>query len=137
MLHRRREAVDDAAADGDLSDMPSIVPTILAIIYVDLAVPALAAGGDAAVLAGAGRRRAAGAIRVTQRAVNNLLRPVGTEASRTQTAPPSITAAIVERGARTILIVAAALFIAWAWDVDLGARGARPERARPHVRGRP
>ena len=120
ILNRRRDAVADAAADGDLSDMPSTVPTILAIIYVvSLYLLWLQSAMRLfwlALVIGV----LIGAIRVTQRAVNNLLRPVGSEASR-EPGPPSITAALVERGARAVLIVAAAAVIAWAWNVDLGA----------------
>jgi small-conductance mechanosensitive channel len=120
---RRRAAVDEAAADGDLSDMPSIVPTVFFTIYATLVYLLWLQGAMKlfwlALLAGL----LPAAVRVTQRAVDNILRPVGTEISHAPSAPPSVTAAIVERGARTFLIVAAALVIVWAWDIDLSELG--------------
>jgi small-conductance mechanosensitive channel len=120
ILNRRRDALADAAADGDLSDMPSTVPTILAIIYVvSLYLMWLQSAMRLfwlTLVVGV----LVGAVRVTQQAVNNLLRPVGSEASR-EPGPPSITAALVERGARALLIVIAAAVLAWAWAIDLSA----------------
>jgi small-conductance mechanosensitive channel len=120
ILNRRREAVEEAAADGDLSDMPSSVPTIIGITWT--------VGLYLLWLQGAMRLfwlvLIAGllpaAIRVTQRAVNNLLRPVGADAVSAPE-PHSVLAAVVERGARALIIVETAFILAWAWDIDLGA----------------
>ena len=58
------------------------------------------------------------AISVTQRSVNHILRPPGVDAD---TGPPSVRAVCLERGLRAALIIAAALLLAHAWQVDLGA----------------
>jgi small-conductance mechanosensitive channel len=60
------------------------------------------------------------AIRVAEHIVKNLLRPAEEQVSETQVIEtPSVLAAIIERGARVLLIIAAALVLAWGWDVDL------------------
>jgi small-conductance mechanosensitive channel len=58
------------------------------------------------------------AIGVTQRSVNHILRPSGVEATA---AMPSVPAVWLERGLRAALIIGAALLLAHAWQVDLGA----------------
>jgi small-conductance mechanosensitive channel len=50
--------------------------------------------------------------------VNHLLRPSG--AAAPQTEPPSLVAALLERGIRAALIIGAALVLADAWGIDLG-----------------
>ncbi len=58
------------------------------------------------------------AIRTTQRGVNHILRPPGTETA--ETGPPSVYAVALERGLRAGLIIAAALLLAKGWHIDLG-----------------
>jgi small-conductance mechanosensitive channel len=57
------------------------------------------------------------AISVTQRAIDHILRPPGVEAASL----PSVRAVCFERGLRAALIIGAALLLAHAWQVDLGA----------------
>jgi small-conductance mechanosensitive channel len=57
------------------------------------------------------------AISVTQHSVNQILRPPGVETA----GPPSLRAVCFERGLRAALIIGAALLLAHAWQVDLGA----------------
>jgi small-conductance mechanosensitive channel len=59
------------------------------------------------------------AIKIVSSAVDNLLRPVGQELQ--SSGPPSVLAAAIERGARAVLIIAAAWFLTWAWDIDAAA----------------
>jgi len=54
---------------------------------------------------------------LTERTVNHLLRPAG-EAEGGD-APPSVAAAVVERGVRAALLVGGILIVARAWDLDL------------------
>ena len=120
IMHRRREAVAEAAADGDLSDMPSAVPTILGVawtvsLYLLWLLEAMRLFWLLLLIG-----ILPAAIKVTQRAVNNLLRPVGAEAV-SAAEPNSVVAAIVERGARAALIIGAACLLAWGWNIDLGA----------------
>jgi small-conductance mechanosensitive channel len=56
------------------------------------------------------------AMRVTQRAINHVLRPPG--AADAAEAPGVLTVCL-ERGARVVLIIGAALLLAWAWHIDL------------------
>jgi len=71
------------------------------------------------------------AIAVGQRAVAQLLRPtVEEEAPRR-----SVLEVVIERGFRTVLIVAAALFLADVWSIDLGAMTARDTLVTRLVRG--
>ena len=122
ILHRRREQV--AEADSDLSVVPSTVPTIIGIAWtVGLYLLWLQQGMRLfwlVLIIGL----LPAAIRVTQHAVNNLLRPVGA-AAVAEPEPHSVVVAVVERGARTVLIVGAAFILAWGWGIDLGelARG--------------
>ena len=120
ILRRRRTAVAEAAADGDLSDMPSAVPAIIGIawtvaLYLLWVQEAMRLFW---LLLIAGLLPAA--IKVTQRAVNNLLRPVGADAVSVAE-PHSVLAAVVERGARATLFIGAALLLAWGWGIDVGA----------------
>ena len=120
ILHRRRAAVAEAAADGDLSDMPSAVPTILGIawtlaLYLLWLQEAMRLFWPLLILG-----LLPAAIKVTQRAVNNLLRPVGADAVSVAE-PHSVLAAVVERGARAALIIGAAFLLAWGWRIDIGA----------------
>jgi small-conductance mechanosensitive channel len=58
------------------------------------------------------------AIRLTERAVNHILRPPGaTDAAQAE--PPTIHAVYLERGLRALLIIGAALLVARAWNIDL------------------
>ena len=59
------------------------------------------------------------AIKIVSAAVDNLLRPIGQEVQTE--GPPSVLAAAIERGARALLIIAAAWFLTWAWDIDAAA----------------
>ena len=54
----------------------------------------------------------------THRLVRHLLRPAEDETGVAP--PPSVLVAAAERGARALLIIGAALELAWAWDIDLG-----------------
>jgi small-conductance mechanosensitive channel len=73
------------------------------------------------------------AIRVTQRAVNHLLRPPGSEPK--QGAVPGLTAVCLERGLRAAWIIAAALLLAHAWDLQLGALAAEDTAVNRLLRG--
>ena len=57
------------------------------------------------------------AIGVTQRAVDNLLRPPGSP--QATSGPPSVLAVCIERGIRALLILGAVMVLAWGWGVDL------------------
>ncbi len=59
------------------------------------------------------------AIKIVSAAVDNLLRPIGQELQTE--GPPSVLAAAIERGARALLIILAAWFLTWAWDIDAAA----------------
>jgi small-conductance mechanosensitive channel len=59
------------------------------------------------------------AIKIVSAAVDNLLRPIGQEVHTE--GPPSVLAAAIERGARALLIILAAWFLTWAWDIDAAA----------------
>src|SRR5262249_23294621 len=54
---------------------------------------------------------------IAQRAVNNVLRPAGTDHSRSEV--PGVLAAIINRAIRALFIIAAIFILAWGWDVDL------------------
>jgi hypothetical protein len=54
---------------------------------------------------------------VAQRAVNNVLRPAGTDHGGSEI--PGVLAAIIDRGIRALFIIAAIVILAWAWGVDL------------------
>jgi moderate conductance mechanosensitive channel len=69
----------------------------------------------------------------TQRATHHLLRPPGT-ADGSETAP-GVIAASLGRGLRALFIIGAALLLAWAWQVDLGALTARDTMATRLLRG--
>ena len=56
------------------------------------------------------------AIKVVDRSVDHVLTPPGSEAAK---GPPSVTAAVLDRGARAFLIIAAISLLAWGWGVDL------------------
>jgi small-conductance mechanosensitive channel len=73
------------------------------------------------------------ALRLTQRSVNHLLRPAGTaEMSGNQ---PTLYAVCLERGARAVLIIGAALLLAQAWQIDLVALTAQDTLATRLLRG--
>ncbi|MBV8095935.1 MAG: mechanosensitive ion channel family protein [Acetobacteraceae bacterium] len=57
------------------------------------------------------------AVFVTRRAVENLLQPPG--ARDTVENPQSVVAVCLERGIRALLIIGAALLLAWGWGVDI------------------
>lgn len=59
------------------------------------------------------------AIRLTERSVNHLLRPPGSAAE--ESAVPSLTAVCLERGLRAAWIIAGALLLAHAWNLQIGA----------------
>lgn len=70
---------------------------------------------------------------VTQRAVEHVLRPPGTvEAGHSV---PSILIVSIERGARAVLLIGAALLLAHAWAIDLGDLAARDTLATRILRG--
>jgi len=73
------------------------------------------------------------ALRLTRRSVNHLLRPAGTaEMSGNQ---PALYAVCLERGARAVLIIGAALLLAQAWQIDLVALTAQDTLATRLLRG--
>jgi moderate conductance mechanosensitive channel len=55
-------------------------------------------------------------IRITQRVVEHLLRPPG---SQVDDGPPRVITVSLERGLRALLIIGAAAVLAWGWDIDL------------------
>jgi small-conductance mechanosensitive channel len=57
------------------------------------------------------------AIGVTRRAVENLLRPPGSQ--QVADGAPSVLAVCIERGVRAALIIVAVAVLAWGWGVDL------------------
>ena len=65
------------------------------------------------------------AIRLTQRSVNHILRPptvadpAPDPSSTPATAPPSLLAVGLERGARATMIIAAAILLSYVWNIDL------------------
>lgn len=73
------------------------------------------------------------AARLTQKAVNNVLRPAGMEQGGTEI--PGVLAAVIERGIRASLIIAAVVFLAWGWGVDLTAMAAQDTFAMRLIRG--
>ncbi len=72
------------------------------------------------------------AVSVVNAAVNNLLRPIG-EAVELDHGPPTVLAAAIERGARALLIVLAALFLLWAWDIDLAGLAGEDTETSPII----
>ncbi len=74
-----------------------------------------------------------GAVLLVQQSVNNLMRPFlpGQDAQEV----PSILAAFIERGVRTLLIVAAVLFLMHKWQIDIIAITAQDTFAMRAVRG--
>lgn len=73
------------------------------------------------------------AARLVQKAVNNVLRPAGMEQGGSEI--PGVLAAVIERGIRAALIIAAILFLAWTWGVDLTAMAAQDTFAMRLIRG--
>jgi small-conductance mechanosensitive channel len=72
-------------------------------------------------------------IGVTQRSVEHVLRPPGTVAAGSGV--PSVLIVSIERGARAVLLIGAALLLAHAWAVDLGDLAARDTLATRILRG--
>jgi small-conductance mechanosensitive channel len=58
------------------------------------------------------------AIALGQRAIEHLLRPPGLQP--TVETMPSVASVCIERGVRALLIIGAALVLAWGWEIDLG-----------------
>jgi small-conductance mechanosensitive channel len=73
------------------------------------------------------------AMGATQRATHHLLRPPGTADG--SEAAPGVVAASLGRGLRALFIIGAALLLAWAWQIDLGALTARDTMATHLLRG--
>ena len=73
------------------------------------------------------------ALRLTQRAVDHLLRPPGVAAQEEST--PGVIAASLARGLRALIIIGAALLLAWAWQLDFGALTAQDTWATRLLRG--
>lgn len=59
------------------------------------------------------------AISISKRAVNHLLRETPDVEGTGTTKPPSVLAAVIERGARSVLILSAGALLMWAWGVSL------------------
>jgi moderate conductance mechanosensitive channel len=72
-------------------------------------------------------------IGVTQRSVEHVLRPTGTVDAGSGV--PSVLIVSIERGARAVLLIGAALLLAHAWAVDLGDLAARDTLATRILRG--
>jgi small-conductance mechanosensitive channel len=68
-----------------------------------------------------------------QRATHHLLRPPGMADS--SASAPGVVAASLGRGLRALLIIGAALLLAWAWQIDLGALTSRDTLATRLLRG--
>jgi small-conductance mechanosensitive channel len=73
------------------------------------------------------------ALRLTQRAVDHLLRPPG--ATPEEEATPGVIAASLARGLRALIIIGAALLLAWAWQLDFGALTAQDTWGTRLLRG--
>jgi small-conductance mechanosensitive channel len=73
------------------------------------------------------------ALRLTQRAVDHLLRPPG-DAAQEESAP-GVIAASLARGLRALIIIGAALLLAWAWQLDFGALTAQETWGTRLLRG--
>jgi small-conductance mechanosensitive channel len=73
------------------------------------------------------------AMAATQRAVNHILRPPG--AGEAEAAAPGLYAVCLGRGFRAALIVGAALLLAHAWHLDLGAMTAQDTLSTHLLRG--
>ncbi|HVR67820.1 MAG TPA: mechanosensitive ion channel family protein [Verrucomicrobiae bacterium] len=73
------------------------------------------------------------ALRLTQRAVDHLLRPPGAAAQEEST--PGVIAASLARGLRALIIIGAALLLAWAWQLDFGALTAQDTWGTRLLRG--
>jgi small-conductance mechanosensitive channel len=58
------------------------------------------------------------AILVSRRAVEHLLRPMGSS-DADEGEPPSVVVVCVERGIRALLIIGAVTVLAWAWGIDI------------------
>jgi moderate conductance mechanosensitive channel len=57
------------------------------------------------------------AVRITRRAVENVLRPTG--ATQVDGGAPSVVEVCIERGIRAMLIIGAVAVLAWGWGIDL------------------
>src|SRR3546814_5974699 len=73
------------------------------------------------------------ALRLTRRSVNHVLRPPGTP--EVGGSRPALYAVCLERGARAVMIIGAALLLAQAWQVDLVALTAQDTLATRLLRG--
>src|SRR3546814_18505063 len=73
------------------------------------------------------------ALRLTRRSVNHVLRPSGTP--EVGGSRPALYAVCLERGARAVMIIGAALLLAQAWQVDLVALTAQDTLATRLLRG--
>jgi len=72
------------------------------------------------------------AVRITKRSARHLLRPLeAADAAESH----ALAAVYVDRGIRAVLIVGAALFLGWIWQVDLGAMTSRDTAVTRLVRG--
>ncbi len=72
-------------------------------------------------------------LRLTQRAVDHLLRPPG--AAKQEESTPGVIAASLARGLRALIIIGAALLLAWAWQIDFGALTAQDNWSTRLLRG--
>jgi small-conductance mechanosensitive channel len=59
-----------------------------------------------------------GAIHVTERSVNHILRPPGHDEAKSGT--PPVAAVCLERGLRSLIIIGAIAWLAYVWQIDLG-----------------
>jgi len=73
------------------------------------------------------------ALRLTQRAVDHLLRPPGVGTQEEST--PGVIAASLARGLRALIFIGAALLLAWAWQLDFGALTAQDTWGTRLLRG--
>jgi moderate conductance mechanosensitive channel len=72
-----------------------------------------------------------GVVEAMQRAINHVLRPPGASGETL----PGVAATSLARGLRALLIIGAALLLAWAWEIDLVALTARDTLATRLLRG--
>jgi small-conductance mechanosensitive channel len=74
-----------------------------------------------------------GAVRLARKAVSNILR--ASEIKQGDQTIPSVLVAVVERGVRVALILAAVFLLTWAWGIDVMAMAGQDSFAMRAVRG--
>ncbi|MFI5015244.1 MAG: mechanosensitive ion channel family protein [Hyphomicrobiales bacterium] len=72
-------------------------------------------------------------IQLTERSVNHILRPPGQEEAKA--GPASIAVVCMERGLRSLIIIGAAAWLAYVWQIDIGALTSRDTLVTRILRG--